>query len=76
MRGVVLLLAGLAVIDLVACGLLLVVAWAEHHRLRRAARERGEPVPGPATGQFLALAGLGIAGIAALYGTLWLLLDW
>jgi uncharacterized membrane protein len=74
MRTALVVVAGLAALDLLACGLLLALAWAEHARLRRRARRAGEPVPPAATGQFLFLAALGLAGGAALYGTLWLLL--
>jgi hypothetical protein len=75
MRTVVLVLAGLAALDLVACGLLLAVVWAEHFRQRRIAAGRREPVPRPATGQFLFLIGLALAGVMVLYGTLMLLLN-
>jgi len=74
MRTAVVVLLMLAAIDLAVCGLLLAIVWAEYRRLRRAARLAGEPVPPPATGQFVFLGLLGLVGCALLYGGLWLLL--
>jgi hypothetical protein len=74
MRTAVLILLVCSAADLVACGLLLAVVWAEHRRQRRAALAAGHPPPPSAAGQFLFLGAVGAAGFVALYGTAWLLL--
>lgn len=67
MSAFVAILLVLAAADLIACGILLAIVWAEHRRMRNVARANDEPVPRPATGQFLFL-GLAVAlGIALLY---------
>ena len=76
MSTLVTVLIILAAVDLIACGALLAVVWAAHRRQRRRAREAGEPVPPPATGQFLFLALLGTIGIVALYAAAAVVLDW
>src|SRR5207237_821697 len=74
MQTAVVVLLALAVIDLLACGLLLALVWVVHHRQRRAAMAAGEPVPPSAAGQFAILGVLGLLGIIGLYGAAWLLL--
>jgi len=75
MRTALVVLLVFAAVDLVGCGLLLAVVWAEHRRQRRAARDAGQPVPPPATGQFLLLGALALLGIVAVYGAAAFLLD-
>ena len=75
MRTALAVLLVFAAIDLVGCGLLLAVVWAEHRRQRRAARAAGEPVPPPATGQFVLLGALAALGVGGVYAGLALLLD-
>lgn len=67
MRAVVVVLIVLAALDLLAVGFVLLVAWAEYRRQRRLAREAGQPVPPPATGQFVFVAAVGLLGIVLLY---------
>jgi hypothetical protein len=62
-----------AALDVVGCGLVLVVVCAEHRRVRREAALSGETVPS-ASGQFGCLVALGLLGLAILYGSGWLLL--
>jgi hypothetical protein len=75
MRTAVVVLVVLGAADLAAVGLLLAVVWAEHRRQRRLARDAGQPVPPPATGQFAFLAAVGLVGILFLYAVGVFLLD-
>lgn len=75
MRIAVVVLVVFAAIDLLVVGALLAVVWAEHRRQRRIAREVGEPIPPPATGQFALVAAVGLLGLAVLYCIGLLLLD-
>jgi hypothetical protein len=75
MRTALVVLLLFAAADLIGCGLLLVVVWAEHRRQRQAARNTGQPVPPPATGQFLLLGALALLGVIGLYGAAAFLLD-
>lgn len=63
-----------AAIDLVACLVLLGVAWLLHQRIQREAAANGEPASS-AAGQFGCLFALAALGLVALCGTAWLLLD-
>ena len=74
MRTALLIVAVLAALDLLVCGAVLAVAWAEYRRVRRAAAVQGRPEPPPATREFLFLAVFGLVGVAILYGAVWLLL--
>lgn len=67
MRTALVVLLVFAAVDLIGCGLLLAVVWAEHRRQRRAARDAGQPVPPPATGQFLVLGALALLGVIGIY---------
>ena len=73
MRTALVVLLVFAAADLIGCGLLLVVVWAEHRRQRRIARAAGQPLPS-AAGQLALLAGLVVGGLALLYASLWYLL--
>ncbi|MFO0847930.1 MAG: hypothetical protein U0871_05115 [Gemmataceae bacterium] len=64
MRTAAAVMAGLAACDLVAVGLLAAVVWSESRRFGR-----------PATRPALALAVVGLLGLALLYGAVWLLLS-
>jgi uncharacterized membrane protein len=74
MRTALVVLLVFAAVDLIGCGLLLAVVWVEHRRQRRAARDAGQPVPPPATGQFLLLGLLALLGVVGVYATLAFLL--
>jgi uncharacterized membrane protein len=74
MRTALVVLLVFAAVDLAGCGLLLAVVWAEHRRQRWAARDAGQPVPPPATGQFLLLGALALLGVVGVYAVLALLL--
>ncbi len=63
-----------AAADILVCGLLLAVVWLEHRRLRSAAARLGESLPS-ANGQFGCLIALGLIGLGAVYGAIWLLLE-
>jgi hypothetical protein len=75
MRTALVVLLVFAAIDLIGCGLLLAVVWAEHRRLRRAARAAGEAIPPPATGQFVLLGSFAALGIVGVYAGLAVLLS-
>ncbi len=75
MRPAVVVLLLFAVTDLAGCGLLLAVVWAEHRRQRRLAKEAGQPVPRPATGQFAVLGAVVLLGLVPLYAAVAFLLD-
>jgi hypothetical protein len=74
MRTVLVVLVVCAALDTVACGLLLLLAWAEYRRVRKEAVAAGEPRPLSAVGQFGCLAAAGLVGLILLYGAVWLLL--
>jgi len=74
--AVVAILIVLACADLIICGFVLAIVWFEYRRQRRLAQIAGEPMPPPATGQFLFLAGFVIIGIVLLYTAAAVLLDW
>jgi hypothetical protein len=73
MRTALVVLLVCAATDLILCGALLALVWAEHRRQRRRAAEAGAPLPS-AAGQFGCLVALGVVGFVVLYGTAWLLL--
>ncbi|MDB5308791.1 MAG: hypothetical protein JWO38_2993 [Gemmataceae bacterium] len=75
MHTAVVTLVALAALDLIGCGVLLAVVWVVYRRQRRFAAGAGEPVPPPATGQFVFLGVLGLVGLVGLYGLAWLLLN-
>jgi len=75
MRTALVVLLLFAAADLIGCGLLLAVVWAEYRRQRRVARAAGEPVPPPASGQFVLLGALALLGLVALYAGLAFLLE-
>ena len=75
MRAAFIVLIALAAVDIVTVGLLLALVWAVHCRQRRLADAAGGPIPPAATGQFLFLAAVGLAGILVLYAVAALFLD-
>jgi hypothetical protein len=74
MQSALLILLVCAAADLIACGLLLVVVWVEHRRVRREAATLGESVPSAAK-QFDCLFAFGLIGLVVIYGAVWLLLQ-
>jgi uncharacterized membrane protein len=74
MRTTLLVLLLCATVDAIACGLLLVIVWLTHRRLRKEAAAAGETLPS-AAGQFGCLLMGGLAGLAAIYGAAWWLLN-
>jgi hypothetical protein len=74
MRTALFVLIACAALDVVACGLLLLLVWVEHRRQRREAVARGEQPPPPATGQFVILGLILVAGLCGLYAGLSFLL--
>lgn len=74
MQVALLIVAFLASVDLLVCGVVLVVAWGEYRRIRRTAIAAGHPDLPPATREFLMLAVLGLVGVGVLYGSIWLLI--
>jgi hypothetical protein len=74
MRSALLILLLCAAADLIACGLLVAVVWVEHRRMRKEAAATGEMIPS-AAGQLGCLIAFGLLGLVAIYGAVWLLLD-
>ncbi len=73
MQSALLILLLCAATDLIACGLLLIVVWVEHRRVRKEAAIVGESVPS-AAGQFGCLIAFGLISLVVIYGAVWLLL--
>jgi hypothetical protein len=73
MQTALLILLVCAALDLIACGLLLAIAWTAYRRMRIEAAAVGEAMPS-AAGQFGCLIGFALAGLVAIYGAAWLLL--
>jgi hypothetical protein len=70
MQTALVVLLAFATVDVIACGLLLAIAWLEHRRVRKEAALAGETLPSAAR-QFGCMLALGLIGLIGIYGTVW-----